>query len=152
MSADLTYGTPMKIQLGAGCRNDAWGHQTRHSRTFCRVSGRITTHRMERAASNVALYANGPIHDARAAVVRSWPRCPSCPVPAPAKQRESDKIVAAVLDALVAHAGGPLSTSDLMALGVGLDRNNSKSIMEGLVAGGSVILTRDGPTKFYSLP
>lgn len=98
----------------------------------------------------ITAQADQLIQSAWAAFIRSWPSCPGCPIPAPPKPKDSDKLEVAVLDALAMH--GTVGRSDLLALGIkGLKGSNFGSVMAGLVARGAVTCTPKGPAKFYAL-
>lgn len=157
----LTVGGELKhgpvanwTRLGPGCREDAAAAASiAFPSLIPTLSASVKTPARTSSAMEVAHHGNALLHAAWNSIVNTWPVCSSCPKPAPPKQKDDEKVRASVLEALAAHGGGPLSSSELCALGIkGLEKESVKGIMDAMVSENSVTLTRRGPAKLYALP
>ena len=94
--------------------------------------------------------------DAHDAWWEAWPYCDDCPPlivepePTPSKKKRADDISEAVLSVL-RDTGQRLTRSALIQMVGGLDKNNSRKIMDALVESGEVATKQEGTSKFYWL-
>ncbi|WP_308467169.1 hypothetical protein [Rathayibacter soli] len=146
--------SPYQPRLGKNCLDDAKkAADMEYPHNLPRVEIGTPHSDQERAASAVALQAQGLINDAWEAVILSWQPCEYCPVaepPKPPKKERTASPADAVLEVL-ARTGDELGRSALIEMVASLDKNNFSSTVQPLVDSGQVTERKVGTAKLYRL-